>query len=77
MAAGGREKGTGPGAGQPPCSLPRTCIPTSAWQVSGNWFSVAQASKEPKLLWKDTDMMFFVHKICMTPRTMEFHLYRR
>uniref|UniRef100_M3YKN7 Lipocalin/cytosolic fatty-acid binding domain-containing protein n=1 Tax=Mustela putorius furo TaxID=9669 RepID=M3YKN7_MUSPF len=45
--------------------------------VSGNWFSVAQASKEPKLLWKDSDMMFFVHKLRMSPRTMEFHLYRR
>nr|XP_025715967.1 uterocalin-like [Callorhinus ursinus] len=38
-------------------------MPTSARQVNGDWFSIAQASSEPKLLWKDSHMMFFVRKI--------------
>ncbi|XP_021546730.1 uterocalin-like [Neomonachus schauinslandi] len=45
--------------------------------VNGDWFSIAQASDEPKLLWKDSHMMFFVRKIHVTLKTIEFHLYRR
>ncbi|XP_073746189.1 uterocalin-like [Callorhinus ursinus] len=45
--------------------------------VNGDWFSIAQASSEPKLLWKDSHMMFFVRKIHVSLKTIEFHLYRR
>ncbi|XP_077917433.1 uterocalin-like [Halichoerus grypus] len=45
--------------------------------VNGDWFSTAQASDEPTLLWKDSHVMFFVRKIHVTLKTIEFHLYRR
>ncbi|XP_006739692.1 uterocalin-like [Leptonychotes weddellii] len=45
--------------------------------VNGDWFSIAQASDEPKLLWKDSHMMFFIRKTHVTLKTIEFHLYRR
>ncbi|XP_045323916.1 uterocalin-like isoform X2 [Leopardus geoffroyi] len=45
--------------------------------VSGNWFSIARASNEPKLLRMDSDTMFFIHKIHVTFKTMQFHVHRR
>ena len=46
-------------------------------QVDGNWFSIARASNEPKLLRTDSDTMFFIHKIHMTFKTTQFHVRRR
>ncbi|XP_040320287.1 uterocalin-like [Herpailurus yagouaroundi] len=45
--------------------------------VDGNWFSIARASNEPKLLRTDSDTMFFIHKIHVTFKTMQFHVHRR
>ncbi|XP_053763994.1 uncharacterized protein LOC128778600 [Panthera pardus] len=45
--------------------------------VDGNWFSIARASNEPKLLRTDSDTMFFIHKIHVTFKTTQFHVRRR
>ncbi|XP_044899377.1 uterocalin-like isoform X4 [Felis catus] len=45
--------------------------------VNGNWFSIARASNEPKLLRTDSDTMFFIHKTHVTFKAMQFHVHRR
>uniref|UniRef100_F7CWT0 Lipocalin/cytosolic fatty-acid binding domain-containing protein n=1 Tax=Equus caballus TaxID=9796 RepID=F7CWT0_HORSE len=45
--------------------------------VKGKWFSVALASNEPKFIAKDTDMKFFIHKIQVTPESLQFHFHRK
>uniref|UniRef100_A0A8C4MGQ0 Lipocalin/cytosolic fatty-acid binding domain-containing protein n=1 Tax=Equus asinus TaxID=9793 RepID=A0A8C4MGQ0_EQUAS len=45
--------------------------------VKGKWFSVALASNEPKFIAKDTDMKFFIHKIQVTPVSLQFHFHRK
>ncbi|XP_045737859.1 uterocalin-like [Mirounga angustirostris] len=72
----GQRVGDRPGAHQPQL-LPPHRTPTSARQVNGDWLSIAQASDKPKLLWKDSHMMFFVRKTHVTLKTIEFHLYGR
>ncbi|XP_040487299.1 uterocalin-like [Ursus maritimus] len=67
-AAGG---GHGRAPSSPGCTLSRASTPTSTRQVNGDWFSIAQASDEPKLLRKDADM-FLVHKIHISLKTIEF-----
>lgn len=67
-AAGG---GQGRAPSSPGCTLSRASTPTSTRQVNGDWFSIAQASDEPKLLRKDADM-FLVHKIHISLKTIEF-----
>ncbi|XP_034872454.1 uterocalin-like [Mirounga leonina] len=64
----GQRVGDRPGAHQLQL-LPPHRTPTSARQVNGDWLSIAQASDEPKLLWKDSHMMFFVRKTHVTLKT--------
>lgn len=61
----------------PSCTLACTNTPTSARKVKGKWFSVALASNEPKFIAKDTDMKFFIHKIQVTPESLQFHFHRK